>query len=67
MLTGDTLAQWALANKRTDAVASTKAPRMMVRALSADVSAGYSGGFRPVSDAVAIDPNRFSGANVPKP
>jgi uncharacterized protein YcbK (DUF882 family) len=67
VLTGDTLAQWALANKRTDAVASTKAPRMMVRALSADVSAGYSGGFRPVSDAVAIDPNRFSGANVPKP
>jgi uncharacterized protein YcbK (DUF882 family) len=67
VLTGDTLAQWALANKRSDAVASTKAPRMLVRALSTDVSAGYSGGFRPVSEAVAIDPNRFSGANQPKP
>ncbi|MCO5731943.1 DUF882 domain-containing protein [Rhizobium sp. SSA_523] len=67
VLTGDTLAQWALANKQPDRSASTKAPRMVVRALSADVSAGYSGGFKPVSQAIAIDPNRFSDRNLPKP
>jgi uncharacterized protein YcbK (DUF882 family) len=67
VLTGDVLAQWATATNRTDAVASMKAPRLVTRAFSSDGSAGYSGGFKPVSQAVAVDPNRFSGANIAKP
>ena len=67
VLTGDMLAQWASATNRTDAVASMKAPRLVTRALSSDGSVGYGGGFKPVSQAVAVDPSRFSGANLPKP
>jgi uncharacterized protein YcbK (DUF882 family) len=67
VLTGDVLSQWASATNRTDAVASIKAPRLVTRAFSSDGSAGYSGGFKPVSQAVAVDPSRFSGANQPKP
>jgi uncharacterized protein YcbK (DUF882 family) len=67
VLTGHMLAQWASANNRTEAVASMKAPRLITRALNSEYSAAYSGGFRPVSAAVAVDPNRFSGANQVKP
>lgn len=67
VLTGDVLAKWATNTNRTDASASVKAPRLMTRAFSAEVSAAYSGGFRPVSQAVAVDPNRFSDANGVKP
>ncbi|MFD1745192.1 DUF882 domain-containing protein [Rhizobium helianthi] len=67
VLTGDVLAKWATNTNRTDASASVKAPRLMTRAFSAELSAAYSGGFRPVSQAVAVDPNRFSDANGVKP
>lgn len=67
VLTGDMLAQWATATNRTEAVASIKAPRMVARTFTSDGAAGYGGGFRPVSQAVAVDPNRFSGANIVKP
>jgi len=66
-LTGDILAKWASSNSRPDPSASTKAPRLMTRVFSTDSSSAYSGGFRPVSQAVAVDPNRFSDANTVKP
>lgn len=67
VLTGDILAKWASSNSRPDPSASTKAPRLMTRVFSTDSSSAYSGGFRPVSQAVAVDPNRFSDANPVKP
>lgn len=67
VLTGDMLAKWATSSNRVDATASTKAPRLMTRVFSTDSSSAYSGGFRPVSQAVAVDPNRFSDANTVKP
>ncbi|MBT9369307.1 DUF882 domain-containing protein [Rhizobium sp. CSW-27] len=67
VLTGNMLAAWATATRRTDAVASMKAPRLITRAISSDYSAAYSEGFKPVSTTANIDPNRFSGANPAKP
>lgn len=67
VLTGDILAKWATSTNRAESNASVKAPRLMTRAFSAEVSSAYSGGFRPVSQAVAVDPNRFSDANTVKP
>ncbi|WP_377296633.1 DUF882 domain-containing protein [Rhizobium sp. SGZ-381] len=67
VLTGNMLAQWASSTNRKEAVASIKAPRLITRALNSEYSAAYSGGFRPVSATVAVDPNRFSGANQVKP
>ncbi|MGF9692160.1 DUF882 domain-containing protein [Rhizobium sp. 0TCS1.26] len=67
VLTGDVLSQWAVATNRTDTAASMKAPRLVARAFNSEVTTGYGGGFKPVSAAVAIDPNRFSGANQVKP
>eukprot|EP00913_Durusdinium_trenchii_P008100 g7597.t1 len=61
-LTGDVLAKWALSNSRAGDVTSMKAPRVVTRTLNSDYSAAYaSDGFKPVTSAVAIDPNRFSG------
>jgi uncharacterized protein YcbK (DUF882 family) len=63
-LTQDTLAKWALNNNRAGDVVSMKAPRVVTRTLNGDYAAGYaSAGFKPVSAAVAVDPNRFSGQN----
>ena len=60
-LTGEALAKWALNNKRADAVASMKAPRVVSRTINGEYSAAYAGGgFKPVAATVAIDPNRFS-------
>lgn len=67
VLTGDVLAKWATSTNRSDATPSTKAPRLMTRVFSTDSSSAYSGGFRPVSQAVAVDPHRFSDANTVKP
>ncbi|WP_199864805.1 DUF882 domain-containing protein [Rhizobium sp. CFBP 13726] len=63
-LTGDMVAKWAVNNNRAEGQnpVSMKAPRVVSRTLDRDYSAGYtSSGFKPVSAAVAIDPNRFSG------
>jgi uncharacterized protein YcbK (DUF882 family) len=61
-LTGDVLAKWALNTNRADQKASVKAPRVVTRTLSAEYSAAYAGGgFKPVTAARTIDPNRFSG------
>lgn len=67
VLTGNMLAAWATATKRTDAVASMKAPRLITRAISSEYSAAYGEGFKPVSTTANIDPNRFSGGNTAKP
>ena len=61
-LTGDVIAKWAVNNNRAGEMASVKAPRVVTRTLNADYSAAYaSGGFKPVTAARSIDPNRFSG------
>jgi uncharacterized protein YcbK (DUF882 family) len=65
-LTGDMVAKWAVNNNRAEGQnpVSMKAPRVVSRTLDREYSAGYTGsGFKPVSAAVAIDPNRFSGQN----
>jgi uncharacterized protein YcbK (DUF882 family) len=67
VLTGDVLSQWAVATNHSDTAASMKAPRLVARTFNREVTAAYGGGFKPVSSAVAVDPNRFSGANQVKP
>ena len=63
-LTKGSLEKWALNNKRSGDVVSMKAPRVVTRTLNSEYSAAYANeGFKPVSAAVAIDPNRFSGSN----
>ena len=59
VLTGDMIAQWALVKNHGAPTASTKAPRVVNRTLTADTSVAYGGGFKPVTTAVSIDENRF--------
>ncbi|WP_436799520.1 DUF882 domain-containing protein [Rhizobium oryzicola] len=59
VLTRDMIAQWALDKNHAAPTASTKAPRVVNRTLTADTSVAYGGGFKPVTTAVSIDENRF--------
>jgi uncharacterized protein YcbK (DUF882 family) len=67
VLTGDVIAQWAIAKNHASPTASVKAPRVVNRTLSADTTLAYGGGFKPVSTAVSIDPSRFSGNTFRQP